>query len=181
MSKRLLTLIVFLFLLFITPAAYAQTEIGICPKSTSNLNFTLLCNINPTNAFPTLLSFILIAAIVVSLFYLIWGGIKWIMSGGDKANVETARGHIIAAIIGLILVFSAWFVMNFILQTFFGGNLTSGITLPGVFAPTSPTPILTPNTSPVPSASSSGIFQPQSSLPPCPTAFPPNYECQLQQ
>lgn len=179
MQKILISLFL-LGLLFITPSAYAQAQINICPKPSGDLNFNILCSLNPTNAFPTLLSFILIVAIIVALFYLIWGGIKWIMSGGDKGNVETARGHIIAAVIGLILVFSAWFVMNFILQTFFGGNLTAGITLPGIFtqpAPPTPTQILTPTT---PSASSSAQPQSTSSLPPCPTAFPPDYECRME-
>lgn len=174
---RSITSFVVLFFSFLSLSgtAFAQTEISVCPKPTSNLNFNVLCSLDPANAFPTLLSFILIIAIVIALLYLIWGGIKWITSGGDKANVETARGHIIAAIIGLILVFSAWFVMNFILQTFFGGNLTTGITLPGIFtSPGTPTPTPTP-----PSASPSATLEPTSSLPPCPTAYPPNFECQL--
>jgi hypothetical protein len=179
MRKGLLALPLFSFLAF-TRTAYAQTEIGVCPESTKDLNFNVLCAINPANAFPTLLSFILIAAIVVALLYLIWGGIKWITSGGDKANVETARSHIIAAVIGLILVFSAWFVMNFILQAFFGGSLSSGITLPGVFTtPNTPTPLPAPATIPEQTASPSAAQQPESSLPPCPTAYPPNFECQL--
>jgi hypothetical protein len=168
------TIIAVLFLLYVPPS-FAQAEVGICPKATNDLNFSVLCSLNPANAFPTLLSFILVISIVLALLYLIWGGIKWIMSGGDKANVETARSHIIAAVIGLILVFSAWFVMNFILQTFFGGNLTTGISLPGIFntpVTTTPTPIPTNNASP-------SAQTPTASLPPCPTAYPPNYECTL--
>ncbi len=161
---------------FIFPSiAFAQAEVNVCPQPSGDLNFNVLCSLDPTNAFPTLLSFILIIAIIIALLYLIWGGIKWVMSGGDKGNVETARGHIIAAVIGLILVFSAWFVMNFILQTFFGGSLTTGIVLPGIFTtPQAPTTI--PATTP---ATSSAQPDTSSSLPPCPTAFPPNFECQL--
>jgi len=39
---------------------------------------------------------------------LIIGGIRWILSGGDKANTESARNQITAALIGLIIVFAAW-------------------------------------------------------------------------
>lgn len=55
--------------------------------------------------------FILIA-FILAFFYLIIGGINWITSGGDKAQLETARNRIINAIIGLILVASVWAVIS---------------------------------------------------------------------
>lgn len=45
---------------------------------------------------------------LVAFVYLLLGGIKWITSGGDKAAVEGARGQIIQALIGLVVVFAAW-------------------------------------------------------------------------
>jgi hypothetical protein len=60
-----------------------------------------------------------IVAVIIALFFLIYGGIKWIMSGGDKAALETARNTIIASIIGLVLVFSSFFILNITLN-FFG-------------------------------------------------------------
>jgi hypothetical protein len=59
-----------------------------------------------------------IIAILVALLFLIWGGIKWITSGGDKGGVEAARSQIIAAIIGLIIVFLAFFILNLVLGLF---------------------------------------------------------------
>jgi hypothetical protein len=59
-----------------------------------------------------------VIAVLIALFFLIWGGIKWITSGGDKAGVETARNQIIAAIIGLIIVFLAFFILNLVLGLF---------------------------------------------------------------
>jgi hypothetical protein len=41
------------------------------------------------------------------------------MSGGDKQGLQTAREHVIAAIIGLVIVFLTYFILNFILR-FFG-------------------------------------------------------------
>jgi hypothetical protein len=61
---------------------------------------------------PTLVSaviqLILIIAALVFFFLLIVGGIQWMTSGGDKAAAESARGRITAALIGLVIVFSAW-------------------------------------------------------------------------
>ncbi len=59
-----------------------------------------------------------VIAVLVALLFLVWGGIKWITSGGDKAGVEAARNQIIAAVIGLIVVFLAFFILNLVLQLF---------------------------------------------------------------
>ena len=64
---------------------------------------------------------IIIAAILVFL-YLVWGGIEWITSAGDKTKTETAQKRISNAIIGLAIVATAWAVWNIILY-FFGVNL----------------------------------------------------------
>lgn len=59
-----------------------------------------------------------VIAVLIALFFLVWGGIKWITSGGDKGGVEAARNQIIAAIIGLIIVFLAFFILNLVLGLF---------------------------------------------------------------
>lgn len=59
-----------------------------------------------------------ILAVLIALFFLVWGGIKWITSGGDKGGVEAARNQIIAAVIGLIIVFLAFFILNLVLGLF---------------------------------------------------------------
>lgn len=50
----------------------------------------------------------------IALIYLIIGGIRYMMSGGDKVGVEAAREQITAAIVGLIIVFGAWFLITVI-------------------------------------------------------------------
>lgn len=64
------------------------------------------------------ITIVFVIAVLVALLFLIWGGIKWITSGGDKGGVETARNQIIAAIIGLIIVFLAFFILNLVLGLF---------------------------------------------------------------
>jgi len=65
---------------------------------------------------------ILVVAAIAFFFMLILGGIRWILSGGDKANTESARNQVTAAIIGLIVVFGAYVVINFV-STVFGINV----------------------------------------------------------
>lgn len=47
-------------------------------------------------------------ATIAAFIFLIWGGIQWITSGGDKAGVETAQHRIQAALLGLLIVFATW-------------------------------------------------------------------------
>lgn len=63
---------------------------------------------------------ILIAAIL-TFVYLIWGGIQWITSGGDKSANEAARNRITAALIGLAIVAAAWALMS-VVGYFLGVN-----------------------------------------------------------
>ncbi len=65
---------------------------------------------------------ILVIAGLAFFFILVIGGIKWILSGGDKAHTEGARNQITAALVGLVIVFSAWAIIQLI-NTFFGVNI----------------------------------------------------------
>jgi|SRR3989344_1058526 len=56
------------------------------------------------------LQLLLIVAAVVFFVMLLVGGIRWILSGGDKTNTQNARAQITAALVGLVVVFSAWVI-----------------------------------------------------------------------
>lgn len=72
-----------------------------------------------------LIGLILIIAALVFFFMLVIGGVQWIVSGGDKAATEAARGRITAALIGLVIVFAAWAIVKLIEQ-FLGITIISG-------------------------------------------------------
>lgn len=67
---------------------------------------------------------LVIGAAVAFFFWLILGGIKWITSGGDKAKMEEARNQITAALVGLVIVFSAWAIAQLV-KTLFGVDFTN--------------------------------------------------------
>ncbi|MFC1727727.1 hypothetical protein ACFL0Y_04350 [Patescibacteria group bacterium] len=100
------------------PAAHASTMVNISATD----EFANLGNITLTGMIPTVIRVILIVAALVALIFLIIGGIKWITSGGDKAQVESARGTVTAALIGLVIVFAAWAIMRMV-GYFFGINI----------------------------------------------------------
>src|SRR5438067_13621175 len=55
-----------------------------------------------------------IIAAVLALGFIVYGGIKWITSEGDPKNIQGARNMIIYAVIGLMIVFLAYFAVNII-------------------------------------------------------------------
>lgn len=114
--------------------AFAGESINPCPKGQGGgTNFGSLCDLNADKlgtVISGIVTILLIAATIIALFFLIFGGIRWVTSGGDKAKVESARNTIIAAIIGLVIAFLAYFILTLVLS-FFGLSL-SNLTLPKI-------------------------------------------------
>ncbi|MDQ3098324.1 MAG: hypothetical protein M3Q44_01105 [bacterium] len=65
-------------------------------------------------------------ALILVLIYLVWGGIQWITSGGDKAGTEAARGKITGAIVGIIIVAVAFAIYRLLVGFIPGAD---GITI----------------------------------------------------
>lgn len=66
---------------------------------------------------------VLFAVGIISVIMLIWGGIRYITSGGDSKKVTDAKNTILYAIIGLIIAILAYAIVNFII-TAIGGAPT---------------------------------------------------------
>jgi hypothetical protein len=73
---------------------------------------------------PNLVTLGLVLAVLAAFFFLLFGGIKWITSGGDKEKIGQAQGMITSALIGLVLVFALWAILQ-LLENFFGINLVT--------------------------------------------------------
>lgn len=68
-----------------------------------------------------IISLLFVLGIIFAVSYLIYGGIRWVLSKGDKTKVEEARNHIVAAIVGVVIVAAAFFFIN-ITFTFLTGK-----------------------------------------------------------
>lgn len=66
--------------------------------------------------FSSVLNVVMLLAAILVFAYLIFGGIQWITSGGDKGKAEEARNKITAAIIGLIIVAASYAVINLVVN-----------------------------------------------------------------
>lgn len=90
-----------------TPNCDPNTD-QICPPTGFFENFD--------NLFNDILRITLAIAALLVFFYLIWGGIEWITSGGDKGKTEKARDKITASIIGLIILAASWAIIQIVLR-----------------------------------------------------------------
>ncbi|MBC7707772.1 hypothetical protein H7Y63_00940 [Polaromonas sp.] len=54
---------------------------------------------------------------IIAVLMIIFGGFKYITSGGDSGNVSGAKNTLIYAIVGLIIVALAQFIVRFVLNT----------------------------------------------------------------
>lgn len=78
---------------------------------TTNANSNTLPNIvkNVINIFSWVVG-------AVSVIMLIWGGFKYITSGGDSGGVTAAKNTILYAIVGLVIVALSQVIVNFVLE-----------------------------------------------------------------
>lgn len=122
---------------FATPV-FADT-IDLCsqPGGANTLKIqNVLCNLTVPNLITFGIQAILVVALVLAFIFLVVGGIKWILSGGDKAGTEAAKGTVTAALIGLIIVFLSWMFLNLVLTSF--GQSGQKFEIPVIKTPTTP-------------------------------------------
>lgn len=65
-----------------------------------------------------------IAGFLLAFLTLLMGALNWITAGGDKTKLESARNQITNAIVGVIIVGSAYAITS-LLANFFGFKLES--------------------------------------------------------
>lgn len=117
--------------LVVVPQAFAQITVNTCPQQ----GFGPLCNLRLDGGLvQTLITIAFIIAALIALAFLIFGGIKWILSGGDKAGVEAARQMIVAAVIGLVITFAAYIIINIVFAFFGLGGLGREFQIPSLRA-----------------------------------------------
>lgn len=103
-------------------AAYDSPPIKLQPEQ--GTQFYYLGQLTIPTIVAGLIKLIVVVAALVFFFILVIGGIRWIASGGDKAQTEGARNQITAALVGLVIVFAAWAIVALI-KVFFNVDIFS--------------------------------------------------------
>jgi cytochrome bd-type quinol oxidase subunit 2 len=101
---------------------------GLCAGTNLDATQTTGCTVDSATANSEINSIIklvinIFSLIVglVSVIMIIVGGLKYITSGGESSNISSAKNTIVYAIIGLVIVALAQFIVHFVL-----GKITTG-------------------------------------------------------
>lgn len=78
-----------------------------------------------TSVINTVLNTMLFIVGLLAVIMLIYGGIRYITSHGDKAQVTAAKDTIMYAVIGLVIAIIAYAVVNWIAATFNTGKAST--------------------------------------------------------
>jgi len=107
-------------------AVHAADPIGDCLSQGSDLDATINGNCDAADTDVGTQKIQDIVTLVVNIFsvivgivaviMIIYGGFKYITSGGDSGNITSAKNTIIYAIIGLVVVALAQFLVQFVLD-----------------------------------------------------------------
>ena len=80
--------------------------------------------------FTTITNVMMFIVGAASVIMIVIGGLRYVLSGGNTANVSAAKNTILYAIVGLIVAILAYAMINFVITSFtpgpagFGGNGT---------------------------------------------------------
>jgi hypothetical protein len=101
-------------------------DLNFTPPDESGFNN--LTHTDPQKFISAAIQVVLVLGVIIFFFMLLFGGIKWLSSGGNPAQMENARKTITAAVVGLVIVFSIFVIIMFV-NAMFGvdiGNLGPG-------------------------------------------------------
>lgn len=62
---------------------------------------------------------------IIVVVIVLWAGFKWMTSGGKDEKVADARKTLINLIIGLVIILSAWSIVNFVIKAVSGATGSS--------------------------------------------------------
>ncbi|MCL6096058.1 MAG: hypothetical protein M1444_00020 [Patescibacteria group bacterium] len=75
---------------------------------------------NGINIIQAALTILFVLADVAALAFVIFAGIQWIISGGDKQKIQSARNRLIYSIVGLIVITLSFVIVRIVIDLIFG-------------------------------------------------------------
>ncbi len=66
------------------------------------------------NIFSLGITLMILTAIIIAMFFLVWSGIQWITSEGDKQKLQAAKNRLTYTIVGLIIIFLSFFIVSIV-------------------------------------------------------------------
>lgn len=123
--KKFITFLTFLITSMVLPTLASADVIGTVtfPSNLTAVNGGSLLN--------NLTGLLIALAGILFFFLLLWGGIRYMLAGGDPKNTEAARKILTSALIGLLIVVGAYFI-TLLLGKILGYQNILNPTIPGL-------------------------------------------------
>jgi hypothetical protein len=100
--------------LFLSQTAFAQLVPPDCRRGGDMLN----CDFNDLKTmFIAIVNFLLQSSGVIALLFVLYGGIRMMLSGGNQQVIAEAKQTVFNALLGLLIIASAFILINAILGT----------------------------------------------------------------
>jgi hypothetical protein len=120
MTKFLKTyfLIVVALIIFLPASANASLISGLRCAESSRPAAEQVCTLNDFVRIAVNVSQLILGLTgSIALLAFIYGGFVFLLSGGSAQNVEKGKGILKAAVIGLVIVFASYSIIQFVLQS----------------------------------------------------------------
>ncbi|MCL2173854.1 pilin [Candidatus Saccharibacteria bacterium] len=118
----------------------ALTAVAVLPRSARGLSLMDVINGayrgegQPTDLFaggdaliPRMINLMLFIVGILAIVFLIFGGIRYVISGGDKTKVDAAKNTILYAIVGLVVAILGYAVVNWVIGIVSNGGGSGGV------------------------------------------------------
>jgi len=104
------SLLILLFAPLSASATSATSTTGLVPCGGTGEDPCTACDL--LILFQNVLKFALIIVFLIVIVFIVYGGFRWIFSGGNEANIKAGMKIITNAIVGLMIVLCAWLIVN---------------------------------------------------------------------
>ncbi len=112
MKKKLISLILVIFSVFFISLPASADLMGV-----NIVNNTIkLGNDDPRRVTIQIVNLVLSFLGLIALIIVLFGGFKWMTSGGNQEQVSKAKKILIAGLIGLVIIILSWGITSFVIS-----------------------------------------------------------------
>lgn len=114
------------FLMFVPQVGHAQLInrfVDTCPTGTG-----VRCNEGGLgDIFVTIINWALAIGFILAVIFLIYGGFRYILSGGNEESAKTGRTAIFNALIGVVIIVLSYVIVQIVYRFVSGGTTGGGV------------------------------------------------------
>ncbi len=93
-----------------------------CGNGTNNTNECTVCHLLALAQ--NIINFLVSASVLVAALMFLNAGVLYVLSSANPGNISKAHSIFTKTLIGLIIILSAWLIVNVIMETLYDGDWT---------------------------------------------------------